>query len=87
MQHPFLDLVQLTAVHVLEQDRLPDPQRLAVQLEDPLALLVLDLVVVADREHALAHLVPRGDTVKAPLFPSLPAEQCRPPCRFAAPRP
>ena len=30
MQHPFLDLAQFTAVHVLEQDGLPDPQRLAV---------------------------------------------------------
>ena len=30
MQHPFLDLAQLTAVHVLEQDGLPDAQRLAV---------------------------------------------------------
>ena len=90
MQHPFLDLAQLTAVHVLEQDGLPDPQRLAVQLEDMLALLVLDFVVVADGEHALAHLVPRGHAVEAPLFPSLPAEQCRPPCRFRcrpSPRP
>src|SRR6185437_10581935 len=82
MQHPFLDLAQLTAVHVLEQDGLPDPQRLAVQLEDMLALLVFDFVVVADGDHALVHLVPRGDAVEAPFFPSLPAKQCRPPCRF-----
>ncbi|HEY3952170.1 MAG TPA: hypothetical protein VGM53_02250, partial [Streptosporangiaceae bacterium] len=87
MQHPFLDLAQFTAVHVLEQDGLPDPQRLAVQLEDPLPVSVFDLVVVADGEHPLAHLVPRGDAVEAPLLASLPAKQCRPLAVAAAPSP
>src|SRR5215813_1840939 len=78
VQHPFLDLAQLAAVHVLEQDRLAEPQRLAIELEHPLAVVVFDRVVVADGEHALAHLVARGVTVEAPFLPPSPAQQCRP---------
>jgi hypothetical protein len=79
VQHPFLDLDQLAPVHVLEHNGLADPQRLAVELVHALAALVFDLVVVADRDHALAHLVARGLLVKAPFLPSLPAEHCQRP--------
>src|SRR5215469_9298074 len=71
VQHPLLDLGQLVPVHVLEQDRLADPQRLAVEPEHALAAVVLDHVVVADGDHALAHLIARGLTLFAPLPASL----------------
>ena len=62
-----------------------DPERLAVQREDALALIVLDLVVVADGDHLLPHLVARGGTVEPPLLPSLPAEQRHGPVIVSAP--
>jgi hypothetical protein len=37
-------------------------------------VVVFDHVVIADGDHALAHLVPRGFTVEAPLFPPLLAK-------------
>jgi hypothetical protein len=72
-QHPFLDLAQLAPVHVLEQDGLADPQRLSVELEHPLATVIFDHIVIADRDHALAHLVPRGATAFAALAAFLPS--------------
>jgi hypothetical protein len=47
------------------------------ELEHPLATIVFDHIVVADRDHALVHLVTRGITAFAafaPFLPSLPAE-------------
>jgi len=69
-EHEFLDLAQFTPVHVLEQKSLADPQSLTVHLEHALTTIVLDDVVIADREHALAHLVVRGVAAFAPLLPS-----------------
>jgi hypothetical protein len=80
-QHPFLDLAQLMPVHVLEQDGLADPQRLAVELERPLATIVLDHIVIADGDHALAHLGPRPAAAFAAFAALLPS-----PCR-ASPSP
>ena len=62
-----------------------DPERLAVQREDALALIVLDLVVVADGDHVLPHLVARGRTVEPPLLSSFAAEQRQPPVVVLAP--
>src|SRR5262249_34910477 len=76
-EHPLLDLAQLAPVHVLEPDRLADPQRLAVELEHPLATIVFDHIVIADGDHALAHLVPRAAAAIAAFaafLPPLPAE-------------
>ena len=56
-QHPLLDLAELAPLCIREDQRLPDAQRLAVDLEDALTPLVLDLVVVPDGKHALAHLI------------------------------
>src|SRR3954447_19657505 len=53
-----LDRVELLAVRALEHERLPEPQRLPVDLEGLVLVLGLDPVVVADREHPLAHPVP-----------------------------
>src|SRR5215469_10343900 len=76
MQHALLDLAQFAAVHVLEPDRLADRPRLAVQLEDVLAAIVFDHVVVSDGDHALAYLVTRGPALfLAALAPPVPAEQ------------
>src|SRR5205085_2054807 len=58
-QHLLLDPEQLRSGGILEHERLPHPQCLAVHLERALAFLVLDPEVVADREHPFAHPVPR----------------------------
>src|SRR5262249_56848521 len=79
-QHPFLDLGQLVPVHVLKNDGLADPERLAVQLEHALTTIVLDHVVVADGDHPLAHLVARGFAPLAPFFAPAP-EHCVTPIR------
>ena len=50
--------------------RLADPQSLAIHLEHVLTAIVLDDVVIADPDHALAHLVPRGVAAFTPLLPS-----------------
>ena len=76
---------QLMPVDVLEHDGLADPESLAVQLEHTIATIILDHVVVADGDHALAHLVTRGIAFFAPLLPSLPTEQGRAP--FPSPSP
>src|ERR1700746_3664842 len=77
-QHAFLDLAELAPVHVLEQDRLADPQGLAVKLEHPLAAVVLDHVIVADGDHALAHQITRGFGVEAPFLPPSAAHRLPP---------
>jgi hypothetical protein len=67
---------QFAAVHVLEPDGLADPQRLAVQLEDALAAIVFDHVVVPDGDHALAYLVARDPAAfLTALVPPVPADQ------------
>jgi hypothetical protein len=55
VEHALLDLHQLRAAGVLEDQRLPQSQGLAVDLVDPLAAVVLDPVVIADRDQLLAH--------------------------------
>jgi hypothetical protein len=57
-----LDRVQLFTGGALEYERLPDPERLAVDLE---RLLAFDPEVVADREHLFAHLVVGSAVVTA----------------------
>jgi hypothetical protein len=52
-----LDLAQLGPIAVLDDHGLSDPQRFAVDLEDSLASVVLDPVVIPDREDLLLHLV------------------------------
>ncbi len=78
-QHALLDLAQLAAGAVLKEQRLPHAQRLAVDLENPLAALVLDPEVVADRDQVLPHLVavgaaaakrPRAASPWSPIFPA-----------------
>ena len=51
-----LDLRQVGAVGVLQDERLSQPRRLAVDLEDLVTVGVLDPEVVADGEDLLAHL-------------------------------
>src|SRR5215204_3995240 len=58
-----LDGEELGARAVLQHERVPDPQRLPVDLEQALAVAVFDPVVVADREHLLAHPVRRPAAV------------------------
>src|SRR4051794_19177974 len=58
-----MDLQQLGAVGVLQDHRLADPQGLAIDLEDPLPLVVLDPVVVAEGHQFLAHPVMPGAVV------------------------
>src|SRR5439155_7360339 len=71
--HALLDLQQLPAVAIFEDQRLADPQGLAVDLEDPLALVVLDPVVVADGHQLLAHaVVHRAGAAAALLTAVLP---------------
>ena len=53
-----LDPGQLVARGVLEDEGLSNAQRLAVDLVDPLAPIVLDPEVVADRQQLLAHEKP-----------------------------
>src|SRR5215207_159894 len=53
-----LDPGNLLPRRVLEDEGLSDSKRLAVDLEGPFTLTVLDPVVVADREQLLAHLKP-----------------------------
>lgn len=56
-QHTLLHLGKLIAVRVFEDQGLSHAQRLAVDFEYPLALLVLDPEIVAYGDHLLAHLV------------------------------
>ena len=60
-----LNLVELGSGGILEHERVPEAQDLAVDLERALARVVLDPVVVADREHLLAHPVRRSALVAA----------------------
>src|SRR6185436_14243293 len=55
-----LDLRDLVATGVLEDERVAEAHRLAVDPEGAVALLVLDPVVVSDRDQLLAHLVADG---------------------------
>src|SRR5574340_364020 len=55
----FLDGEQLLAGRALEHEGVAHPERLAVDLEHLLTVL-LDPEVVADRKHLLAHLVLRS---------------------------
>jgi hypothetical protein len=55
VQHPVLDVDDLVAVGVFEDERRAGAHRLAVDLEHLLAVVVLDPVVVTDREQLLAH--------------------------------
>src|SRR6185436_5536022 len=55
-----LDLRDLVATGILEDERVPEAHRLAVDPEGAVALLVLDPVVVSDRDQLLAHLVADG---------------------------
>jgi hypothetical protein len=54
-----LGLEQVLAGGVLEDEGVPKAQRLTVDLERALATFGLDLEVLADREHLLAHAVAR----------------------------
>jgi hypothetical protein len=56
-----LELGHLSARGVLEHQRLANAERLAVDTERPGAVLLLDPVVVPDREQTLAHLITRAD--------------------------
>ena len=57
-QLALLDPRDLVARGVLEDEGLPEANRLAVDLVGPLALLVLDPEVIADRQQLLAHEKP-----------------------------
>src|SRR3954453_2258512 len=70
----FLDLGQLVPVEIFEDQRLAQPQRLAVDLVGPLAGVGLDPVVVADRQQPLPHLVVHPLVTATTLFPT-----CSPP--------
>ena len=65
MQLLLLDREQLVAGGILEDERRADAQRLPVDLERALAVLVFDPEVVADREEFLAHPVFRSAVVAA----------------------
>src|SRR3954453_24093479 len=70
----FLDLGQLVPVEIFEDQRLAQPQRLAVDLVGPLAGVGLDPVVIADGYQPLAHLVVHPlVAVPAPFAPLLTA--------------
>src|SRR5262249_46526099 len=70
VQHLRLDLVELVAARVLEDQRLAYAECLAVDLAQPLAVLVLDPVVVADRHQLLPHAEDAGAAaLSAPFFP------------------
>src|ERR1700739_1396637 len=99
-EHPLLDLAQFTAVHVFEQEGLANSQCLAVELERTLSPVVLDNEVIADRKHALAHLIARGLRITCPFFTAfraallppfpakhgpLPAVRARAPCTGGLP--
>src|SRR4051794_10196272 len=56
---------ELRTAGILEHERVADPHGLAVDLERPVAGLVLDPEVVADREQLLAHPVLRAAVVVA----------------------
>ena len=74
--HAFLDLQQLAPVAVFEDQCLADPEGLAVNLEDPLALVVFDPVVVTDGHQLLTHAVVRHaratPTLLTPFLPPAP---------------
>ncbi len=69
-QHALLDLVQLSAMCVLEDQGLAHAQRLAVHLEHLLTLIILDPEVIADGNHLLAHLVVVAATARTPIWRS-----------------
>src|SRR3954463_308840 len=59
-QHALLDLEQLMAGRILQNQGVPHSQRLAVDLERAPALLVFDPVVVTDGDQLLPHSVGHG---------------------------
>src|SRR5271169_4029075 len=76
MEHVLLDLHQFRAMGVLEDQCLAQPQGFAVHLVDPLAPVVLDPVVIADRYQLLAHPVMICAATTAALQP--PVSEHRP---------
>jgi hypothetical protein len=60
-------------VGILEDQRLTRPQGLAVDLEDPVTLVVLDPVVIADRYQLLPHPEVRPAIAAASLLAPLSA--------------
>ena len=68
-----LDPAQLGAVGVLQVERVPEPERFAVDAVDPLALGVLDPVVVSYGEDLLPHLVLGGGAATAEYLSFLTA--------------
>jgi hypothetical protein len=75
VQRALLDLHQFRAAGVLEDQCLAQPQSLAVDLVDPLALVVLDPVVITDRDQLLPHPVMIGLSLAATLLAPF-AEHC-----------
>jgi len=65
-QHAFLDLGQLAAVRIFENQRLAHAQCLAVHFEDLLPVIILDPEVVTNGSHLLAHLVAVAASVRSP---------------------
>ena len=63
-EHLLLDLRQLVAAGILEDEGVARPNGFAVDLEHPVAVVVLDPEVVPDRHELLAHL--ELGAVKAP---------------------
>jgi hypothetical protein len=55
--HTLLDLAQLVAMGIFEDQGLAHAQSLAIHLVNFLPVLILDPEIIADRHHLLAHLV------------------------------
>jgi hypothetical protein len=64
-QQPLLDLAQLGAVHILEEERVAHAQHLAVDLEGAAAVLILDPEIVAEGNQLFSHLVAGGGSATA----------------------
>src|SRR3954471_19498682 len=72
VQGPGLDAADLGPVRVLDVEGVAEPQGLAVDPEGALAAVVLDPVVVADRDHLLADLVVHGGASRTERLTVLP---------------
>jgi hypothetical protein len=69
VEHPLLDLEELVAGGILEEEGVAYSQRLAVDLENALPAVVLDPVVVADGDQLLSHAVVHGAAAFLAAFP------------------
>jgi hypothetical protein len=66
-QHPSLDATQLGAVWTLETERVPEPERLAIDANHPLLIGILDPEVVSEGQQLLSHQLPGGTAAETEL--------------------